>query len=75
MFMYPYAYVLVLSQAGLPFVNAVPMETDPVLVDGDGHAAVYGQYPAYRTITVFMCILYAFLLASAHGEFVMEMHT
>lgn len=44
------------------------METDPVLVDGNGHAAVYGQYPSYRTITVFMCILYAFLLASVNGE-------
>lgn len=53
----------------LPIVAAAPTETDPVMAEGNSHVVAYGQRPAYRTAVVVMCILYASLLALAHGEY------
>jgi len=52
----------------LPIVAAVPMKTDAVMAESTSHVVAYGQRPAYRTVVVVMCILYASLLALAHGE-------
>jgi hypothetical protein len=60
-------FLLALSQVGLPLVMGAPLETDPVTVEGHDRLTVFGQHPAYRTVTVVLCILYAFLLALAHG--------
>jgi hypothetical protein len=60
-------FLLALLQVGLPLVVAAPLATDSVTVEGHDHSAVFGQHTGYRTVTVVLCILYAFLLALAHG--------
>jgi hypothetical protein len=53
----------------LPLVVAAPIETNTVMVEGNSQVVAYGQRPAYRTAVVVVCILYASLLALAHGEY------
>jgi hypothetical protein len=69
MAMSTFGFSLVLWQVSIPLVVAAPMETDPVMVENNGHVVVFGQHPAYRIAAVVTCILYASLLALAHGEY------
>jgi hypothetical protein len=66
--MHTLGVLLVVLQVGLPHVNAVPMKTDPIIIDGDNRVVFLAEHPDHRTITVVLCIFYAFLLALAQGQ-------
>jgi hypothetical protein len=57
----------VLLLAGLPVCRAASSQFDPYVIK-DGHVVRLGETPKYRTVTVIMCLFYAFLLASVQGE-------
>ncbi|KAH7086285.1 hypothetical protein FB567DRAFT_67025 [Paraphoma chrysanthemicola] len=65
--MHKLASTALLALVGLPLGLAAPLPPDPIIIEDKDHYVYLGEHPVYRTITVVMCIVYAFLLAGAQG--------